>query len=274
MKDNRKPGQSQLDYLWTNFGGYSVSSTLEEDTIPTADALQALVKSVSDTALSSLKVVNGFLIGTNSEGQELSRIDMTEFASGGKNVIEFGKRYITAEDAGIRYEEGTPVYFLKFSDNTELVTPIDQYSGAATSSVIVRVTANNQIQANVRINNIDSIVPLTETISGLKADLQISAQNESILLSKELDGLRAKIKLNDSKDLKFKLLTAADFESLVQKDNTTIYLLEDKNYFYFGDTLIGNINADQFYTKEDINNIFATKESVDNLEVGMSWNNL
>lgn len=277
MKDRRRPGQSQLDYLWTNYGGYSVSSVLEENSIPTTELLQKLVDNLKQKSLNSIKVVGDRLVGTNSDGEILFTIDIDDITTTGKSLTNFGKRYITNVDVenGCELPEESPVYFIRFSDNTELIAPIDQYCGIETNSVVVTIDSN-QIYANVKINNQDSIVTLNETAQGLQADLKVSSDEDSIQLTKELEGLKAKILLdNAGRVLKFKLMSLDEYQNLPIKDTTTVYFLRNKKYFYFGEYLIGEgaSNLDDYYTKQEIDDNIATKQYVqDSLaDVGMNW---
>lgn len=277
MKDRRRPGQSQLDYLWTNYGGYSVSSVLEENSIPTTELLQKLVDNLKQESLNSIKVVGDRLVGTNSDGEILFTIDIDDITTTGKSLTNFGKRYITNVDVenGCELPEESPVYFIRFSDNTELIAPIDQYCGIETNSVVVTIDSN-QIYANVKINNQDSIVTLNETAQGLQADLKVSSDEDSIQLTKELEGLKAKILLdNAGRVLKFKLMSLDEYQNLPIKDTTTVYFLRNKKYFYFGEYLIGEgaSNLDDYYTKQEIDDNIATKQYVqDSLaDVGMNW---
>lgn len=277
MKDRRRPGQSQLDYLWTNYGGYSVSSVLEENSIPTTELLQKLVDNLKQESLNSIKVVGDRLVGTNSDGEILFTIDIDDITTTGKSLTNFGKRYITNVDVenGCEFPEESPVYFIRFSDNTELIAPIDQYCGIETNSVVVTIDSN-QIYANVKINNQDSIVTLNETALGLQADLKVSSDEDSIQLTKELEGLKAKILLdNAGRVLKFKLMSLDEYQNLPIKDTTTVYFLRNKKYFYFGEYLIGEgaSNLDDYYTKQEIDDNIATKQYVqDSLaDVGMNW---
>ena len=277
MKDRRRTGQSQLDYLWTNYGGYSVSSVLEENSIPTTELLQKLVDNLKQESLNSIKVVGDRLVGTNSDGEILFTIDIDDITTTGKSLTNFGKRYITNVDVenGCELPEESPVYFIRFSDNTELIAPIDQYCGIETNSVVVTIDSN-QIYANVKINNQDSIVTLNETAQGLQADLKVSSDEDSIQLTKELEGLKAKILLdNAGRVLKFKLMSLDEYQNLPIKDTTTVYFLRNKKYFYFGEYLIGEgaSNLDDYYTKQEIDDNIATKQYVqDSLaDVGMNW---
>lgn len=281
MKDKRLPGQSQLDYLWVNYGSYSVSNTIEEDSIPTTALLTQLVNKVSDDSVNSLSVVGNNLVGTNISGGQLFSLDISELTTGGKSIVEFGKRYITEEDVnnGIDIPVNTPVYFLKFSDGTQLVTEISDYKGVETSSIVINIR-DTTVQASLKINNEDSITPIIETDKGVKVDLKLSPQDSSVQLSKQLDGLKAQIILdNQGRELKFKLLSLSEYLSLSTKDTTTVYFIEGEQYFYFGEYLIGNesTNLDNYYTKDEINNLHSnlvTEQKLNDTlsELGMDWN--
>lgn len=280
---NRQPKQSQLDYLWVNFGSYSVSDKLEQDTIPTSGLLDNLVTSIKEKSLNSLKVVNNQLVGNNINGTEIFNLDISEITSGGKSITNFGRRYITQTDIdnGCAFPLDTPVYYIRFSDNTELIAKIDSYDGAETNSIVINVD-NNQISGQLKINNEDSIVILKETKLGIQADLKVSTQESSIQLSKELEGLKARIILdNKGRQLQFKLLSLSQYLDTPKKDHTTVYFIEGKQYFYFGEYKIGGdtTNLDNYYTKDETDNLIsdlATRQYVtEQLQgVGMEWNNL
>lgn len=265
MRDNRVQGQSQLDYLWVNFGPYSISKTFEENSIPTSKSVKDIVDTLQTDAVHSIKTVGKELICSNINGEVLSRINISDLINQGKTVIEFGRKYIT--DESVEYPSGTPVYFIKFSDGTELLTEIDQYSGKNTDSISVNVD-DNQIQANLKINNENSLIPILETEKGIKADLKVSNEDSSVKLSKELEGLKAKIVLdNEGRILKFKLLSLREYLDLANPDKTTVYFIKDRRYFYFGSNLIGDgtTDFDSYYTKDEVDNKFATKDQLNDI---------
>lgn len=275
MKDKRKPGQSQLDYLWTNYGYYSVSDKLEDETIPSSKLLKNIAEQISNESLTDIKIINNYLVGFNKLGDDIFSLDITDIISKGKTIVEFGKKYV---EENSKYEVGTPVYFLKFSDDSELIVPIDNYSGSETKSIVVTLK-NDQIFANLKINNQNTIVPIMQTDNGIRAELLISEDQESIQLTKDLEGLKAKIILDNSGlSLKFKYLSLEDYNSLEQKDPTTVYFIKDKSYFYFGENIIGKeqTTLDNYYTKQEIDENLATKEYISEQlsNAGFSWKSI
>lgn len=275
--DKRKPGQSQLDYLWSNYGQYSVSDVLEADTIPTSGLLQNLVDKLSSGTVESLKVVNGVLVGININNEQTFSLDISEITNNGRTITNFGRRYITSSDVdnGCSYPINTPVYYIKFSDDAEFIAQIDSYEGYETNSIVITIN-NGQVSGKLKINNEDSVVTLEESKKGVKADLKISkAEEGEITLSKELDGLKAKINLDGNRSLKFKMLPLNEYLYLTEKDETTVYFIEGKNYFYFGENLIGSVNLDEYFTKDEMNDIKSELEKYidDSLsDVGINWN--
>lgn len=268
----RQQGQSQLDYLWVTYGQHHISDSLEDNSIPSSKLLKEITDGISQETLSNIKIINNQLIGNNKFGDQIFSIDIQEIIDGNRVITNFGKRYITQKDIdnGCEYTENTPVYFLKFSDNSELLAPIDVYFGQETNSIVVNISSN-QISARLKINNSDTVVHLKDTADGIKSELRISPDIESIKLTKELEGLKAKIILdNQGKTLKFKYLSLSDYQALTTKDTTTVYFIEDQDYFYFGEHLIGNniTNLDNYYTKQETEDY--VKNAVSEVS-GLSW---
>lgn len=188
----RAPKQSQLDYLWVNFGNYSVSSDGKSGTIPTYDLIAELLESIKNDALHELKVIGSYLIGNNLLNEEIFRIDISQLTSNGNSVVKFGKRYVEEGDSQIQFEVGTPIYYIQLSDGTELATAIEGeiYTGSETNTVVVNVQ-DSKIYANLKINNGDSVVTLNETSKGVQADLKLNEEDSLIKLTKSSKGLKA-----------------------------------------------------------------------------------
>lgn len=187
----REPKQSQLDYLWTNFGEYSVSSSDGDKQLPTVGLVQELLEIIKDKSLNSLKVVGSKLIGYNINEKKLCEIDITELTQSGSSIIGFGKRYITEDDKGIQFSVGTPVYYIRLSDGSEFLTEIEGgiYTGAETNTIVVNISGS-QIYADLKIDNENSIIELSKSNKGLRADLKID-KDSAIKLSKSDKGLKA-----------------------------------------------------------------------------------
>lgn len=209
----RAPKQSQLDYLWVNFGEYSISSPTSKDDedkqLPTVELVNTLLESIKDQALNSLKIIGNYLIGYSINGNEINRIDISEFKKGGNgdstisgNTIEsYGTRYITKTDVsnGCQFLEGTAVRYLRLSDGSEFITGAEGYSGAETNSVIITITGN-QISAELKLDNENSVIELSnKSNKGLRADLKVD-NNSSIKLTKSTDGLKAETDAYYTKD--------------------------------------------------------------------------
>lgn len=188
----RAPKQSQLDYLWVNFGNYSVSSNGESGTIPTYDLIADLLESIKNDALHELKVVGSKLIGYNLLNEEIFKVDISQLTSSGNSIIAFGKRYVEEGDSQIQFEVGTLIYYIKLSDGTELATAIEGevYTGSETNTIVVNVS-DSKIYANLKINNGDSVVTLNETSKGIQADLKLNEEDSLIKLTKSSKGLKA-----------------------------------------------------------------------------------
>lgn len=252
MTPVRKPNQSQLDYLWYHYG--DGSATTEDNGTPFIELLQSLISNNSDSSITDFQVVNKQLVGYNHEGKEICSVNLSDLQ--GNVPVAFKKRYITQEDIdkGYSYSKGTPVYSLSFADGSELLAKIDEYQGETTNSIALNVS-EHFISASLKINNGTSVVPLKETRNGIVADLKISSDVESIELTKELEGLKAKIILdNEGRTLKFKYLALEDYLAIAEPDSTTVYFIQGKKYFYFGRYAIGTgeTNLDNYYTKEEI----------------------
>lgn len=272
MAKQREPNQSQLDYLWVNFGEYSVSSKGESGSIPTIELVSELLQAIKDQALNTLKIINDQLVGYSITGTQLFSIDISRLNSSPSSentITKFGKRFITQEDvdSGCQFLVNSPVYYIQLSNGTQLLAPIDKYTGSETSSVVVNIK-DNSIYATAKLNNENTIVTLNDTSKGIRADIKLS-EDSPIKLSKEQEGLKAQILLNNQgKVLNFALKTEDEYKNLVIKDSSTVYFIKDQNYFYFGENLIGDatVKLDQYVTIDELNERLAS--------YGMEWNSI
>lgn len=262
MKDNRKPGQSQLDYLWVNYAEFSVSKepTENPDQILTQGAINSILQEFH--GVSSVKVIeegdNKILEVKNSDGKVF-----TYPLPASITITSFTKRQITQADRnkGCALPLNTWVYAILLSNGNEYIAPIDKYIGNSSEAIIVDVL-ENAIYAELKISNRNSIVSLGIFDDGLSADLNISKDTEGISFEKKYDGLSANVVLqNSDKFIKFSLLTSKEYFNLVkedQVDETTMYFIKGSKYFYFGlykmGGASGSIDLDNYYTKQQIDN--------------------
>lgn len=284
----KSQGVSQLDYLWANFGDFSVAKipTDNPDDILTQGAVKSIIADLS--GISSVQVVYedgvAYLVVTDTFGVVLSKDPIPS----GISISAFGKRQITQSDInkGCELPLGTYVYYIQLSNGNEYLAPADHYTGY-TSSTIITDIVDNAIHAELKINNQESIVSLSSTDDGLNADLNLSTTTDGVILSKLNDGLQGNVVLqNSDKFIKFSLLTLEQYEQLSTDgliDDTTMYFIKNARYFYFGQYLMmgseGSIVLDDYYTKQDIEDKlsnYVTKEELQTEldKTTLSWNNI
>ena len=280
--DKRIQGQSQLDYLWANYGNLNVSSTLTtspDDTLLTQKAIQQFIgNGISDIKVTTRDNTN-YLDLYNSSGQ----IIKSQILPSGIAIKSFGARIITQADIdkGSELTLGTPVYSIVLTNGNEYLAPTTSYVGEATSSIALHIL-NDAISAELKINNRASIVSISNTDDGVSADLNLSTDS-GISFKKGTDGYEGGVVLeNSDKFIKFCLVSSAGYTNLVNNNeinDTTMYLISDKDYFYFGKhKMMGSgISLDDYYTKEELDNIIDNKITniIDiKLEQTLNWNNI
>ena len=117
MKDKRQKGQSQLDYLWTNYGIYAVSDTVEDNTdeyIPSQKLLLTLLGEVEDKSVGSMSLDGETLVLTSTSGKEIQRVDASEMIPPSVTITDFGQKVVTQEDVskGCPFPLHTTVYYI------------------------------------------------------------------------------------------------------------------------------------------------------------------
>lgn len=279
---------SQLDYLWVNYGNFSVSTTPTNNPndILTQEAINSLLQEFS--TIKSVQIIdkNGlkYLVVTNNDNTIINEQPIPS----GISIQNFGKRQVTQSDRdkGCELPLNSYVYFILLTDGNEYLAPIDRYQGYESRTIITDII-NNSVYAELKINNQDSIVSINDTPQGIKADISISDKSDSILLSKTQSGLEGNIILqNSDKFVKFSLLTIEEYENLSlnnQVDETTMYFIKGARFFYFGKYLMAgseeSIVLDNYYTKDEINSKLVNYVTKDELqsrldEVIINWNNI
>lgn len=247
MSDTNRPkGMSQLDYLWLNFGGYTIgteaSASPKENAVLTELAVRELINKSTGGGIISLEYRNHptepdlvQLIGTNVEGKQLSIINMPKEV----HVESFVKRSVTQVDVdnGCDFSINTEVLSIKLTNGKEYLVSLDgiKARGAETDTITTDVT-NGIVNSHVKIdrnNNELSVVELKKSSQGLYSYLRLDNENTGVQLVKTNFGLKARIPLGE-RDIKFKQLTYDDYCLVDPKDSTTVYFISDKPYLYLG----------------------------------------
>ena len=254
QKPPRPANMSQLDYLWTYFGGYSVSE--EASTIPQNDVIlteSAITKLISTSAGGGIvKLIyrnhptNADLIqlvGANIDGTEITVVDMPKEV----HVTNFGSNVVTSEDIdkGCPFPIGTNVIALVLSNDKRFYFNLDAYivgsgiSGADTNTIRTKVV-NGIISSDLKIKSTNNVVEINSDKDGIFADLKISSQNTGVVIEKQDDGISAKIPLNNSQYfIRFQQLTLLAYMNIENKDPGMVYFITDKPYIYLGDKRYG-----------------------------------
>lgn len=254
QKPPRLANMSQLDYLWTYFGGYSVSE--EASTIPQNDVIlteSAITKLISTSAGGGIvKLIyrnhptNADLIqlvGANIDGTEITVVDMPKEV----HVTNFGSSVVTSEDIdkGCPFPIGTNVIALVLSNDKRFYFNLDAYivgsgiSGVDTNTIRTKVV-NGIISSDLKIKSTNNVVEINSDKDGIFADLKISSQNTGVVIEKQDDGISAKIPLNNSQYfIRFQQLTLLAYMNIENKDPGMVYFITDKPYIYLGDKRYG-----------------------------------
>lgn len=249
----RPSNMSQLDYLWTYFGGYSVateaSAIPQDDLLLTESAIAKLVSTTSSGGIAHLLYRNHptnadlvQLIGTTVDGEQVTVVDMPKEV----HVINFGASIVTSTDIskGCPFEIGTNIILLELSNGKRFYFNLDAYIGSGVSggetSTIKTQVIDNIITSDLKLNTSGSIVQLSTSSEGLSADLLINPSEEGVILSKTNDGLQAKIPLKNSEHfIRFNQLSILNYIKLPVKDPGTLYFITDKPYIFLGEKRYG-----------------------------------
>lgn len=229
----REPKQSQLDYLWVNFGKRGVatsSNSVTSDSIPSYGLVQELIDNLCSKAVGSVTKSDNNIIIKSIDGNELNRIDISLI--GDVSISAFGKKIVTQEDItnGCPYPLNSYVYYIRLSNGIEYTAPI--YSVGTTNTI------SNTILDNT-----------------IYSDLKISSKVKGVIFSKEDDGISGSVYLEGStQGIKFSVKTLDEYEKSVH-DSNTLYFIKDSSYLYFGNNRIGGSSVDLTSIEDRLNNI-------------------
>lgn len=240
MSIKREPKQSQLDYLWVNFGerGVITSSDVNEpDAIPSYGLVQELLEKLCSKVVGSVTQSGNSLIIKSADGFEMNRINIGSL-EGNISIVGFGKRVVLQEDInnGCPYPLNSLIYYIRLSNDIEYTAPIDTYTGGSTNTI------SNTILDNT-----------------VYSDLKISTKVKGVIFSKEEDGLSGSVYLeNSTRGIKFSVVTQEQYDNTIH-DTTTLYFVKDEHYMYFGETKIGGDTLD------DLNKVETRLSNIENL---------
>lgn len=215
-KDTRRPGESQLDFLWNNYGNRPVASdTKNPESIPSMGLLNRLLQTLKEEAVGSVVREGSFVVIRSVDGVEMGRFDIKEL-QGVYSVVDFGHRVVTEDDiaAGCKYDLYTPVYYITLDNDQTFWVPSEAYFGGETGGI--KTTVQDR-----------------RVTSYLKFD-----PNSSIAF-KDDEGLFGEIRL-DSEDatIRFDMVSMQTYTSITPKENT-IYFIKNRPYFFFNGFRIG-----------------------------------
>lgn len=215
-KDTRRPGESQLDFLWSNYGNRPVASdTKNPDAIPSMGLLNRLLQLLKEEAVGSVVREGSFVVIRSVDGVEMGRFDIKEL-QGVYSVVDFGHRVVTEDDieAGCKYDLYTPVYYITLDNGQTFWVPSEAYFGGETGGI--KTTVQDK-----------------RIISYLKFD-----PNSSIAFKDE-EGLFGEIRLDsEGATIRFDMVSMQTYLSITPKENT-IYFIKNRPYFYFNGFRIG-----------------------------------
>lgn len=254
--NNRPSNMSQLDYLWTYFGDYSISnnisSTPSDSIILTEQAVVGLINSSigSGKAISRLEYKNHpddptlvQIVGYASDGTILTTVDMPAEV----HVTSFTDTVVTSADIklGCPYPIGTNVIKLVQSDGIALYVNLDRYrviiKGSETNSIKVNYSGGI-VSADLKIDS-SNLTPVSLSINenGLSADLNIDDTGSTgVQLSKEEGKLSAKIPfLGTPTIVGFEQLSIANYLAIENPIQGRIYFITDMPYIYLNGVKYG-----------------------------------
>lgn len=246
----REKGMSQLDYLWVNFGNYSVqdqvSSIPQDNVLLSEKAITQLIQGATEGGISSLtyrehpsKEDTMQLIGSSINGTELTIVEMPKEI----HVSGFTHRKVTQVDIdnGCQFPIDSPVISLTLTNGIEYLLSLNELGlnlqGNSTNTVVTEIN-NGIISANLKINTAQNTLNGVELLSnsaGIYGRLLLNTEETGINLTLEEGKLTAKLPLKNTEyNLNFQQLTLSEYQLLQSKSPSTVYIISDKPYIYIG----------------------------------------
>lgn len=240
-----KPGQSQLDWLWTHYGGLEISDSISSDKLNGLVTTQVLIDYVqselkklnTDVNLSVVKTDD--LITLRIKDHQGTIISETSFERGAK-ITKFEKFISTQEDVDKGHSSKVGCLCLALQDSLGQEYYIDitelNYSGQETDSIVTAIK-DYKIASSLKINNpiLDKSVDIRKTPDGIRADIVINPNsNSAISIETGEAGISCHYKWEgETTELKFRALTYSEYTLISKKDFGTLYFITDLPCIYF-----------------------------------------
>lgn len=242
------PGQSQLDFLWTNFNQYDIkneaSDIPSENVLLTEKALTSLIQKATgnngivsllydDDPIDPTKVR---LTGQSVDGSLITMVKMPKES----HVVSFVGRQATQVDVdnGFTWPVGSKVLAITLNTGECYLVSLDELNlviSGRESDTIINEVNNGVVASNLKIdngNNFTSVVKLKTNNNGLYSTLEISPDTSGVVLSKEDNGLKATIPLGTTGyNIKFEQMTLAAYQNLSYVHGV-IYFITDMPYIF------------------------------------------
>lgn len=266
-KQASKPqNMSQLDYLWTYFGPYSVSETYNKT--PASDKIlteAAVVNYINEQMGGSVQISNLDIVqkndklelqGLNSSGNVIASVILDKDTKTSK----FQRFESTQEDVdnNIATKTGESWIVLQDTSGQSFYVSLSdfQYVGQSTNTINITV-AQSKIAGELKINNpiIEPTIEIRTTTDGIRADLIVdSATNSGIVIEKGGRGISCHYRWEGSADeIKFKSLTYDEYVILEVIDSGTLYFITDLPRIYFrGIAYASSTALVDYFTKEEV----------------------
>lgn len=258
--NNRPKNMSQLDYLWTNYGSYTVSNSVDtENSIPTSQAVKDIIQTIKNgiVKLDTYELDDKIkIIGFDNIGNELTSIEIDKDTK----VVDFQIHSITQEDLDNNHGTtlGEKWLVLKTSNNQEFWVFLDDLvvKGQETDTIVTDAK-DGKVAATLKINNpiVNKSVDLKTTPYGLYADLIVNPDSKSkVLILKGDNGVEANFTWDTTNiPIGFRFLTFDEYQTLSPEEGIIYFITDDPAIYFQGIRFSSlGLNPEEYATKEDL----------------------
>lgn len=258
-------GMSQLDYLWTNFGGFKVSDGIQEPLDPKSlvteqNIFDYLTYYSKDFLVRfETREVEGVieLVGIGGDGTEVCVVKFP------KEEYLVNSQIIKATqveiDNNVATEVDEPLLVLTMLSGKQYFTSLNQFvhSGIETNS-IKTIVKDSKIEAHLKLDKSveKPVINFDVTKEGLKIDLVVNEVDKQLKLIRTEDGLDVVRHFDDGNEVQLKIVNWAEY-ALIQQGNIvpgTMYFVTDMNTMYLNGIQYGLTlkfpDTDTIYTED------------------------